>query len=129
VRDGYCLVITAATLARNESRALGISALRLVRIATSIDGFDHSLEFWGYTMFANDRPSTSPPMTFSVVGSSAPMQQLLPGHPPVSAPEGAGVTQIWATNKRSINLRRCDDEPALEYGCVDWFLYDKERPQ
>jgi hypothetical protein len=76
-------------------------------------------------MFANDRTSNATlPITFSVVGSGTPVQQVLPGHPPTPGSEGATVRRFWATKER-----RCDDEPALEYGCVDWFLYDKQRSQ
>jgi len=31
--------------------------------------------------------------------------------------------------KPSIALPHCDDERELEYGCVDWFLYDKQRAE
>ena len=81
-------------------------------------------------MFANDRTSNaSLPITFSVVGSGGPVQQVLPGHPPAPGPESSNVRRFWAPKEQSISLRQCDDEPALEYGCVDWFLYDKQRPQ
>jgi hypothetical protein len=81
-------------------------------------------------MFASNRvvSSANSPMTLSVVGS--PVQHTLPGHKPAQPPEGATTTRkLWVAEGQPLNLRRCDDEPALEYGCVDWFLYDKQRPQ
>jgi hypothetical protein len=77
-------------------------------------------------MFASERASTANP-PFSVV-SARPVQHTLPGHQP-HVSEGAATTLFWAPKEQPINLRRCDDEPALEYGCVDWFLYDKQRSQ
>jgi len=65
-------------------------------------------------------------MTLSVVGTR---EYTLPGHQAAQPPEGATTRQLWAAEGQPLNLRRCDDEPALEYGCVDWFLYDKQRPQ
>jgi len=81
-------------------------------------------------MFASDRASSTanPPMSFSVVGPT-PVQHSLPGHQPAPASEGAIAAQLWAAKTQPLKPRRCDDEPALEYGCVDWFLYDKQRSQ
>ena len=43
--------------------------------------------------------------------------------------ESVTASQLLLSKEQAITLRRCDDEPALEYGCVDWFLYDKQRSQ
>lgn len=77
-------------------------------------------------MLASDRTSSA--ASVRIFDPAAPAQTAVPRHPP-SRREGGGANQPWPTKKQAINLHRCDDEPALEYGCVDWFLYDKQRSQ
>lgn len=70
-------------------------------------------------MFASDRTSNAAiPSTLNVIGSAAAVPRALPAR-----------QDPTPTLKQTISLRRCDDEPALEYGCVDWFLYEGQRPQ
>jgi len=71
-------------------------------------------------MFASDRASSKNSPIPLTVGS--PAQRQGPG-------SQDSAVQLLAIKTQPITLRRCDDEPALEYGCVDWFLYDKQRPQ
>jgi hypothetical protein len=80
-------------------------------------------------MFASNRVSrtATKPITLSVIGTA--------GEPPVAeraqtvVSEDATASQSWLANEQAISLRRRDDEPALEYGCVDWFIYDEQRSQ
>lgn len=78
-------------------------------------------------MFASDRTSGTGPAR--IFDPASPAQSASPKHPPSARAEGGATGELWPTQKQSISLHRCDDEPALEYGCVDWFLYDKQRSQ
>jgi hypothetical protein len=80
------------------------------------------LHFGEIGMFASDPTlnNVTAPMTLSV-------------RPAVHSGERRGfepkVARSWPSNKPSIHLRECEDEPALEYGCVDWFIYENQQPQ
>lgn len=83
---------------------------------------------WAHTMFASDRTSSTAPAGLRIFDSAAPGQTAVPEQSPGPRP-GEVRAPLWPSKKQLIHLRRCDDEPALEYGCVDWFLYDKQRSQ
>jgi hypothetical protein len=80
-------------------------------------------------MFASNVISNAAtaPITMSVIDSA--VVPCVPEHQQVAASENVGASQLWLSKEPAITLRRCGDGPALEYGCVDWFLYDKQRPQ
>jgi len=77
-------------------------------------------------MIANDRASSTAktPITLNVIG---PRAKQLPEQQ--HAADSLSASRLRLADKQPVHLRRCGDEPALEYGCVDWFLYDKQRSQ
>lgn len=76
-------------------------------------------------MFASDQASSnaSVPMTLTIRRGGPSVSSE---HPRTPKHASATLTPSWHSHKQPIGLRPCADEPALGYGCVDWFLYDKQ---
>jgi hypothetical protein len=77
-------------------------------------------------MFASDikSDSSTPKIAFSDVAQERGTRVARAAKPPIGT--------IWLPcqpRKPSIPLPHCNDERELEYGCVDWFLYDKQRSE
>jgi len=77
-------------------------------------------------MFANDRASSTATraVTLNIVGSGTSAHYALADYQRGQRAEAGSAGELRPTRKQSINLRPGNDEPALEYGCVDWFLYE-----